>query len=67
MDMIGSYIKIQDAKTISFFGLKQPGYPFATIPGKLQQKLAFVASVGDVPDVARYVVSFGVRHKDEFP
>jgi hypothetical protein len=67
MDMIASHIKIQDAKAILFFSFKQSGYPFATIPGKLQQKLAFVASVGDVPDVARYVVSFGARHKDELP
>ena len=53
-------LKFRMLRPYLFFASKSQDIHLQTIPVKLQQKLAFVASVGDVPDVARYVVSFGV-------
>jgi hypothetical protein len=62
MDMIGSGSIIQHLKAKTLFRLKEPVAPTLTVPGKLQQELFFVASMGDVPHLPWYVVPISSRH-----
>ena len=62
MDMVRRNDVIQNTKPIAFLGLKQPMAPTVSISGEFQQKLLFVAAVGNVPDLPWYTISFGACH-----
>jgi hypothetical protein len=60
--MIGGDHVIQDAQAKAFPGSKQPSNPALSIPGKSKQKLFFMTSMGNVPDMARQEMTIGSRH-----
>jgi hypothetical protein len=63
MDMVRRNDVIQNTKPIAFLGLKQPMAPTVSISGEFQQKLLFVAAVGNVPDVAGQEMTIGAWHQ----
>ncbi len=63
MNVVGSYNIIEHAETVSLFGFIKPMTPTFPVPLKLEQELLFLATVGDVPDAARDMVSICSGHK----
>ena len=55
--MVGGDHIVQDCQTIAPPGLIEPVKPSSPGLGKLQEKFPLMASVGDMPDVSRHVVS----------
>jgi hypothetical protein len=54
--------KIQNAKSETLLGLKQPVHPPVFILCKLQKKFAFMTAVGQVPGISGYKVSIRSGH-----
>jgi hypothetical protein len=62
MNMIGGHRIVQDLYTISFPRLWKPRHEPSAVMSEFQQKLLFVATMGDVPDTARDKMSIGSCH-----
>jgi hypothetical protein len=53
---------VQDAESVAPPRLEQPRQPAATIPPGLQQEIAAMAALGDVPDLAGQEYAVGTWH-----
>ena len=60
--MVGGDHIVQDCQTIAPPGLIEPLKPSSPVLRKLQEKFPLMASVGDMPDVSRNIVSFRSCH-----
>jgi len=57
MNMVRGRYEVENLQAVALPGFKEPLYPSTTITPKLQQKLALVASVRDVPDAPRNMIT----------
>jgi hypothetical protein len=57
VNVIGGHRVIEYDKPITLLRLKKPPQPSAAVSGKLEKKLLLMASMGNMPDVAVYVMS----------
>ena len=55
--MGGSNHKIENAKSIAFFRFIKPMDPSSPIPGEFEEELFFMASVNNMPDKTRNMMS----------
>ena len=62
VDVIRRNDVVQHAQPETFSGLVQPVNPAPSIAGKLEQELALVAAVGQMPDVAGDEAAVGAGH-----
>ena len=53
---------VEDLQTKAFARFTKPGYEASAVVSELQQKFLFVATMGDVPDLARDVMSINSCH-----
>ncbi len=49
------------SEPVSLFGLEEPSDPGSTIIGKFKEKVLFVTSMRDMPDMTRQEISIGSR------
>jgi hypothetical protein len=63
MNMVAGCNVVQNRKSVSLFGLKQPVLPATAVFIELQEKLSIVAAVSNMPDRAWNKKSIGPRHK----
>jgi len=63
MDVVRSNRIIQYHQTVALPGFIKPLESSLAILGKLEQELSLMASVINVPDLARDIVSFRSRHR----
>jgi len=60
--VIGSNHIVKYTQTKVFLGFKQPRMPSTTVLREFQEKFLFVAAMGDVPHLPRYMVLVCTRH-----
>ena len=53
---------IQSTEGEPFPGFEQPGNPSLTIPGELQQKLALVTTMSEMPNLPRHIMTMCPGH-----
>jgi len=63
MNVVGGHNIVEHTEAVSFFGFIEPMAPTLPVSLKLEQELLLVATVGDVPDAARDMVSVCSGHK----
>jgi hypothetical protein len=59
----GGHGVIENAKAEELLGLKKPLEPPTAVPGKLEKELLLMASMGNVPHIAGYVMPVCSRHE----
>jgi hypothetical protein len=65
--VVRSHRIIQDTRPETLLSLEKSLKPPSPISGKSQEKLLFMASMGDVPQAARNVMSVSSGHPEPFP
>jgi hypothetical protein len=63
MDVIGRDRIVQYSDTIALLRFKQPCQPPPPVSGKSKKKLLLVATMGNVPNISRHVMTICSRHK----
>jgi len=64
--VIGVHCEIEHAQAVTLLRLKKPLEPPTPVSGKLEKELLLVTPMGNMPDVAGYVMSVCSRHKAIF-
>ena len=63
VDVVGRDGVVENIQTKALFRLEQPLKPALAIPCKLEKELLLMASVGDVPDLPRNMMTIGARRR----
>ena len=62
MDVVGGDRIVQYSDTIAFLRFKQPSQPSPPVSGKSEKKLLLVATMCDVPNISRHVMTICSWH-----
>jgi hypothetical protein len=63
VDVVGRDGVVENIQTKALFRLEQPLKPALPIPRKFEKELLLMASVGDVPDLPRNMMTIGACHR----
>jgi hypothetical protein len=66
MNMVGCHHVVQHTQAKPLLGFEEPLEPSPPVSAKPEEVLLLMTPVGNVPDIARYVVSACPRHKSPF-
>jgi hypothetical protein len=62
MDMVCGDDIIENTEALTFLGLIKPVMPASSVFVKIEKELLSLASMGDVPDATRNIMSMSSRH-----